>query len=201
MQYLKLIYEILDRAESEIRHAGAEAFRASDDVATGEAREIVSVLKSLRSKLNGSSQILTASPPAEAKQIDQSKSTRHSSRSSTKSKYPRYSVRNGTLIRVGWSKKKKAEYEHKAPREAFDRTIKALEYFANLGDGPYMAEKIIEYINNSIGPIPSYQAYIVIGLLRDYEYLQQVGREGYIIPTDIPLKASQLWGEVSRGNI
>lgn len=196
------IQQALNRAEAEVRDAGAEAFRTGDDVAAGQARDVVAALKALRLRLNGQAPDalrpqLAAPPRKHARSRAGKKKRRDALKENGKSGYPRYEVRNGSLVRIGWSKKEKSEYQHKAPREIFERTVAAMEKIAQSGSGPFTAEQVIEQTSDTSGAIPGYQAYVVIGLLRDQGCVEQVGREGYMIPEDVSSRAMHVWNELA----
>jgi hypothetical protein len=193
-QIQQRIERALEQAESEIREVGAAAFRSGDDRIVGQAQEIVTALKALRANLNGS-----PSPTAPKRERQVRKEGRAKTRRSgkaAKDKFPKYTVRNGSLIRIGWSKKHKSEYEHKAPQAAFDATINAMAELAQTGSGPITAERIIERVNTLAGGTPSYQVYVVIGLLRKQGCVEQVGRDGYMIPSDLLQQGSQIWKQL-----
>jgi len=108
--------------------------------------------------------------------------------------YPRYEIQNNTLVRTGWSKKEQDDYTHIVPKEAFESIIMIMEDLAKGKVGPIKAEEIIDTINNTESfEIPSYQVYVVIGLLRQRGYIKKIGRKGYEIPQDIKLKAKKEW--------
>lgn len=193
------IERALEQAEVEIRNVGADAFRAGDDKLVGQAQEIVGALKALRSNLNGR---VVASSDAPSPKVKQSRGRLKKRRSTkvAKSEYPKYQVRNGSLVRIGWSKKQKTEYEHKAPKETFDVTISAMAELAKTGKDPIPAERIIDRVNTLAAGTPSYQVYVVIGLLREQGCVEQVGRDGYVIPADLPHQGSQLWERLVGAN-
>ncbi len=176
--------EILENAETQIRELGANAFRTGDDDAIRQAQAVVIELKQMRAQLNGqTAHAPTPGEPSPTSAVMDKKSHRTpiERKRLQQSQYPKFEVRNNTLVRIGWSKKQKQQYEHKVPRDAFDRTVKALAQLAETGGGPFTAETIIKHTSNSNGAVPSYQAYVVIGLLRDRGYIEQVGRDGYVI--------------------
>lgn len=111
-----------------------------------------------------------------------------------KTQYPKFKITSNSLIRIGWSKKEKREYSHKASKIIYDLTIDAMEKISNTAAGPFMAENIIDKLNkNSDQSIPAYQVYVVIGYLKDQGYIQQIGRDGYNIPPDIKKKSMASW--------
>lgn len=197
-QTSKRLAEALNRAEAEIRQLGAEAFKSGDDKGAGQARDIVVAFKGLRAQLNGHhAQPAGTSAPAATKKTKRTKQTKARTRKRRGSTYPIFKVRNGSLIRVGWSKKGKSEYEHKASRETFDRTVAAMAEIAATGSGPFTADQIIERVNDSNNSFPGYQIYVVIGLLRDHGCIEQVGRDGYMIPDDLSNRATHVWKRLS----
>lgn len=105
--------------------------------------------------------------------------------------YPRFARREDQLVKVGWSKRQKSEYEHKAPHRAvlvLARTV------AEAGkDGRIVQIKALLPLRDSTdgSEIPDYQVYLVIAWWRSTGLLDQHGRQGYSIP-----KASQFYQAV-----
>ncbi|MCE5185823.1 MAG: hypothetical protein LLF76_06825 [Planctomycetaceae bacterium] len=114
-------------------------------------------------------------------------------RKGKQSQYPQYSIEHNSLTRLGWSKKEKREYNHKASRSVYDQTVAAMEKLSKASAGPFMAEQIIEKINENAQAIPVYQIYVVIGFLKHRGVIRQKGREGYNIPIDIRIQSQSLW--------
>lgn len=96
--------------------------------------------------------------------------------------YPRFARRGGSLVKIGWSKSEKAEYEHKAPLEDVGLLVDVISKAG--ADG-----RIFQ-----VGPLlpcprpggdsymPDYQVYLVIAWWRAIGLLEQHGRQGYSIP-------------------
>lgn len=192
---IEKIIGILTKAESELREQIIEAAKAGDYRSVDSARAVAVGIRSLRSGIvNSSSKAQTKGTVAIPQRRKKS-----SSRKCGKSGYPKFDVKNGTLIRIGWSKKQHREYMHKVPRLVFDQTVKAMVALAQSGVGPFMAEQIIEQLSHFVSEtIPSYQVYVVIGMLRKTSCIKQVGREGYDIPTDLAAKAENAWQNLSN---
>jgi hypothetical protein len=111
---------------------------------------------------------------------------------------PRIEIRKGSLLRIGWSRKQKREYEHKVPRVSFDTIVNTMSALAREGSGPFTAEAIIEKISATTeDSMPAYQVYVVLAALREWNIISQVGREGYNIPPDISERANQVWREMA----
>lgn len=189
------VIEILTKTESELQKAIVEAAQAGDYRSVDMARNAAVNIKNLRT------QILNPASKVE-KEFTQNKphvKRKSLTRKGTRSDYPKFKVTNDTLIRIGWSKKQRREYTHKASRLVFDKTVKAMVILAKNGAGPFLAEQIIEHANNNESEIiPSYQVYLIIGFLRKAEYIKQVGRDGYDIPTELVEKAEEKWVELSN---
>lgn len=101
--------------------------------------------------------------------------------------YPRFERRGDQLIKIGWSKREKSEYEHKAPWKAALILAKAA---AEAGkDGRiFQVNALLPLSDPKDGTeIPDYQVYLVIAWWRSAGLLDQRGRQGYSIPN-----ASQL---------
>lgn len=185
----------MDEAERNLREVIAEAAQAGDyhsvDVARGAALE----MRRLREHLQG---------PPNVQNPQSSDTSQHftSKRKGQKSAYPKFEVRNGTLIRVGWSKKNRREYTHKAPKTVFEQTIKAMASLGQTRNGTVMAEQIIEQLESTSSEhIPSYQVYTVLGLLRDRDCIQKIGNEGYRWPEQLEDNARKVWAEFSDGGL
>ncbi len=183
------ITTILDQAERSLQEVIAEAAKAADYHNVDVARMAALEMDRIRKRVKG--------PPTEEKPQGPQPSTRRTGkRRGPKSAYPKFAVRNGTLIRIGWSKKNKREYTHKAPKTVFDQTIKAMASLSQMGNGSVMAEEIIERVTSvSLEHIPSYQIYTVLGLLNDRDCIQKVGREEFRWPEQLEDNARKVWAQ------
>jgi len=189
------IITILDQAERSLQEVIAEAAKAADYHNVDVARMAALEMDKLRKRVKG--------PPIVEKPQDSQPSQRLTGkRRSPKSAYPKFAVRNGTLSRIAWSKKKRGEYTHRAPKVVFDQTIKAMASLFQTGNGSVMAEHIIERVgSNSPEHVPSYQVYLVINLLSDSGCIQKVGREGYRWSEQLEDNARKVWAEFSDGGL
>jgi len=116
-----------------------------------------------------------------------------------KAGYPKFLVRNGVLVRLAWSKRKGTEYVHKVPLAVFDSIVKVCTGLARSGPGPFPGEEVIRLANaQGHDPIPAYQVYVVIGLLRQEGCIEQVGREGYKFPPDLVGHAQSAWEKAAE---
>ena len=112
---------------------------------------------------------------------------RRTKRNNPAAKYPQFLRFGGDLIKVGWSKKLRTEYEHKSPTEVVDLLAATL---ANLGsDGRrFTMEEVLPHMKLRDGlDVPTYQTYLCLAWLRDAGLLHQHGRQGYSVSTEGPL--------------
>lgn len=97
-------------------------------------------------------------------------------------KYPTFKIEGDRLVKIGWSKKNKAEYVHKA---SFDV---ALSVFLRVGHAASLESFRVEdqfpiRLPDEI-EVPSYQSYLVLAWLRNKGYIEKVGKDSYQWLTD-----------------
>lgn len=173
MVTLKAI-KILERCEAELRELVASAAGSGDYDAvlriTSWARQI--------SMMSGST---PASAPEKRPGAEGPK------KASTRRAYPRFVRRGDQIVKIGWSKREKSEYEHKAPRKAAQVLAKAA---AEAGkDGRiFQINALLPLSDPKDGSeFPDYQVYLVIAWWRSVGLLDQHGRQGYSIPNSSQL--------------
>ena len=190
------IKTILSGAEQHLRELIIEAAREGDYLGVDTARDLAVSVNQLINRLSDgetSTKKSMIKNEIKGKKVSRAKK-RAGLKKKTPSGYPKFTVRDDTLVRIGWSKKEKREYQHKVPKSLFDLTIKTMGDLAKSRNGPFMAEEIVEHINeNNSESVPGYQVYVVIGFLREKGCIKQEGREGYRIPVDIYKKAEKEW--------
>ena len=117
------------------------------------------------------------------------RTSNRASDSKKRGKYPRFGVSDGSLLKVGWSKKEKAEYSQRVPEASFRRVAAALAHLSNGAGGTVTSEQILARIDAMGDSIPSYQTYAVLGFLRSSEVLRPASRGQYFIPADVGMRA------------
>ena len=195
------IKTILSGAEQSLRELIIEAAQEGDYLGVDTARDMAVAVNQLINRLSdgeSSTKKNMVNNEIKGKKISRAKK-RAGIKKKTPSGYPKFTVRDDTLVRIGWSKKEKREYQHKVPKSLFDLTIKTMGDLAKSRNGPFLAEEIIEQMNeNSAESVPGYQVYVVIGFLREQGSIKQEGREGYKIPLDLDKKAEKEWKKLKR---
>ncbi len=93
--------------------------------------------------------------------------------------YPKFFRRGDELVKVGWSKSAKKEYQHKATETILSLVASAIsERAAN--QKLVSADEFLPLTDSVDGTvIPAYQAYLCIAWLRNEGLITQDGRQGY----------------------
>ena len=121
-------------------------------------------------------------------------------RGSGRSNYPRFYRQGNTLVKVGWSKRSKSEYVHKASRRVVELVAKALSSVG--ADGNLL--KTEDFLPTSDArdgsEIASYQAYLGLAWLRNEDLVHQHGRQGYTVgsPATICELVAQRWDSLEQ---
>ncbi len=99
----------------------------------------------------------------------------------TSRRYPRFIRSEGRLVKVGWSKRDRAEYEHRAS-EASVRTVVAA--VRDLESHQFSMDQLMPVDDGSGGEVPSYQVYLIVAWLRSLGVVRRAGRGGYVAVPD-----------------
>lgn len=109
--------------------------------------------------------------------------------------FPRFEREGDKLVKIAWSKKDRAEYEHKAPRSVIDLLIEAIRN--RRGEGAkFEAPDILPLKDSKTRrEIPSYQSYLALAWLRHEGVIAKYGRDGYALkPTAAQQEhVAELW--------
>lgn len=98
-----------------------------------------------------------------------------------KTDYPRFERERDRLIKVGWSKKNKESYEHRAPREAVIAFARHLANEVKVNE-VFSMDDILPVPDITTGDaVPDYQSYLTLAWLRDTKAIEKKGRDGYVL--------------------
>jgi len=120
------------------------------------------------------------------------------SRSKGKQPYPRFRRDGSYLVKTGWSKKSREEYEHRAPVDAVFTIASRLDDMTASG-GTVAADDVAAALSqDGATEVPSYQLYLVLAWMRAEQLLNRIGRTGYaaVFPTELAAKARARWDEM-----
>ena len=96
-----------------------------------------------------------------------------------KATYPRFEIVGDTLVKTGWSKKKRTEYTHKAPMAVLDAVRQRVER-ATEEKKVFTVEDVTPVpAPDGAGEVPMYQVYLCMKYLVSEGHLSKMGRDGY----------------------
>lgn len=126
-------------------------------------------------------------PPKATPERSTTQQTRRKVSKTKKKDYPKFFRRGQDIIKVGWSKKDKREYQHKSPYRYLPVVASAIEDKSSNGS-VISTQDVFPVDDPETGEeIPAYQAYLCLALLRDAGLIEQRGRQGHAIIGDQPL--------------
>jgi hypothetical protein len=114
--------------------------------------------------------------------------------------YPKFLRRGRDLVKVGWSRRAKAEYEHKVAESVVMLVARAIAK-AGLNGELAPTEKFLAAVAAEDGvEVPEYQVYVVLAWLRCLGLVVQRGRQGYTVsqPNDLPNQVSLSWERLPK---
>jgi hypothetical protein len=113
-----------------------------------------------------------------------SRPARRKTRAPLREQYPTFLRHGDSLVKIGWSKKEKREYEHKASHRVVEVLVDAVA--SRFKNGKlFTAEDVFPLREPSdSSEIPGYQAYVALAWLRHCGLLKKHGRKGYSVASD-----------------
>jgi hypothetical protein len=119
-------------------------------------------------------------------------------RRARKKDYPKFLRDGDSLVKVGWSKAEKAEYEHKSSKKALLALGQALAAIGTKGRR-FTMDKVLPLNDPSdSSALPDYQCYLCLAWLRHSGLVIQHGRQGYSLPKngDLPTAVERNWEQL-----
>jgi hypothetical protein len=181
MAKLQAAHEFIGAAEQQLRDLIAKAAADGDYAVISQLVEAAEALRRTTKLLEGAEivrqepggaaqavELATPAPPASAPPIDPVRRT-------TK-EYPRFERQGDRLIKVGWSKKDRAEYEHRTEKEIASAVSLYLAEVPK--DQTFRMDDLLP-IEIDGNEVPLYQAYLVLAWLRDRGLIGKQGKDGY----------------------
>lgn len=181
--------KILTDAEAAVLKVLSDAAAAGDYAAIDHARALAEKLRNLHQGL-GKSDIGKRESVGRGPARPTTRKRQLKKRSGKKKGYPKFEFRDGSLYKLGWSRKKNDEYVHRVPVAAVKIVSDALQGFTGTAD-PVSSEQILES-DPVKGNIPSYQVYIVLAFLKDKGLIKAVGRDGFQLPLEITSQVDEI---------
>jgi hypothetical protein len=201
------VNEILRTAEKSIQELVTDASKSGDYDEVVLLASIAQTLRDLQSRESladgaGGKNLGYASSPMTAVNPAVARSGPGGKRTPKKKKgvpsYPRFFRQGDNLVKIGWSKKSRTEYQQKAPFSVLGSLVCALVKAAH--DGRIVSmEKVLPIMDEQAGTeLLSYQVYLCLALLRDRGLVVQHGRQGYSVgePSLLESSLKQVWQEL-----
>ncbi len=94
----------------------------------------------------------------------------------TSSRYPRFVLSEGRLVKVAWSKTEGTEYRHRAPEASVRAVVAALRA---LESGEF-AMKQLSVEDGNGAKVPAYQTNVIVAWLGTVGAVRKAGRGGYL---------------------
>lgn len=115
--------------------------------------------------------------------------------------YPKFFRRADDLVKIGWSKRSKEEYQHKAPRHVLGLVADALAAEAKERDLVSAHDLTPLYDTADDTEVPGYQVYLCLAWLRQNGLIEQNGRQGYTVPgpDDLSARIEERWRSLPTG--
>jgi hypothetical protein len=111
--------------------------------------------------------------------------------------YPRFERDGDKLVKIGWSKKDRREYEHRAPRDAVFAVAESLQSRIPAGR-IFTMEKVLPFKYPDGNEIPSYQSYLALKWFQAISAVEQKGKDGYVVLNGSlsPPRLEQVWSSL-----
>lgn len=201
MSYRSEALEIIAHAEGRLRELLAKAAEHADydeaQVIAGLAREIRIVANCCRADEGSSNDAVMQNDPSPGnarsdartystkkdggpnRQALPSQPSRRRRTRAASREYPKFLREGESLVKIGWSKKGRSTYEHRAPRRVVDILVDSMTRIG-VGGRRFVAEDLFPLRDpDGAAEIPSYQAYLSLAWLRAEGLVIQHGRQGY----------------------
>jgi len=94
--------------------------------------------------------------------------------------YPKFFRGGDELVKIGWSKREREEYQHKAPYKVLNLLVRKLA-MVGAGGRMFNADDILPLTTDQGSEIPNYQGYLCLAWLRGEGLIESHGRQGYTI--------------------
>ena len=179
---------VLRTAEESVLDIVARAAAERDYAMIDKARSLAERLRALEKAEQSQLTNARAEPAKKQRRM----AGKRKARESSDDNYPKFKVANDSLYKIGWSKKKGAEYTHRVPLERARKIIGVLDQLSQKVSGVISTEKILGSDELQTASIPSYQTYNVLALLKREKIIVSAGRDGYQLPTGIFRQADSL---------
>jgi len=190
--------EVISGAERALAALAAEALSAKEYRA---AATLVDLVQEMNGLLEKSRELLEApengAEPGPPRDLPLN-AKGHLSARAKKKLYPRFVREGDNLVKIGWSKAEKSEYEHKSPKRVLSVLLPALGSVGGNGKR-FTMDRLLPLVDKNDGAeLPDYQAYLCLAWVRTVGLVKQHGRQGYSLGKNGNLvqAAEALWQQL-----
>lgn len=197
--YTKKATAAIAKAEESVKSLISDAAMAQDYGAVTRLAELAQSLSVLTAQLsqvepNGPSERYlrsqsvkdtTKQKRAAAGPASPASKSKSRARKPKKGKYPIFTVESDRLTKTGWSKKRRSEYQHRAPVDAVRSVFRKLQS-VSVAKPVFTVEDVVPVENEDGQEVPSYQVYMTVAWLVGDGALEKKGRDGYRLAMDSP---------------
>lgn len=200
MKIIQRLERLLTETERGLVGLANEAGAARDYDQAGSLIELARKIKQLADEFargRSSASEAMADPNDGRRDILPTVGSRIPERSRNKlGQYPRFLREGENLIKIGWSKTERAEYEHKSPQTLLTALCQAL---TGAKGKRITMDKVLPLKDPANGSAFSdYQSYVCLAWLRSVGLVIQHGRQGYSLPkrTDLEKGVETHWANL-----
>jgi hypothetical protein len=189
---------LLETCEQGLRKLLADAAGTGDYVAVSRIADLAKAVAALAAEGHSAQPTITAASVTPPKigsarpggQMGMPTAGERRSRSSSDT-YPKFFRRGDELVKVGWSKNDRKEYNHRAPRGVVDAVAAAIKQIGAKGR-LFTGDEMLPLKDLTRGKsIPDYQAYVALAWLKDLGVVEQHGRRaGYSLVEEAPISGT-----------
>jgi hypothetical protein len=208
--FMDLISEaraILRAADRELRGLMEKAVQAGRYSDVARLVEIAKAINHVASEWTGEGLVINSeladvcNAPALTSRVSSPRAASKAKVQASNASYPKFERDENRLVKIGWSKREKAEYEHKAPRDA------AFAVYSRLCRVPaattFRMEELLPIALPDGTEVPSYQSYLVLAWLRDINQIEKRANDSYQwVVEEIDLSAfEEVWKRTPNRSI
>lgn len=106
-----------------------------------------------------------------------------------------------TLVKVGYSKSDRRQYEHRSPRTVLERLSEQIGKVGSDG-AVFTSDQLLPPGEQTLADLPTYQVYLCLAFLVQHGVVHKLGRQGYSIAPesagDIRAAASNAFEKLGR---
>lgn len=181
LRYKDKATTVLEKCERDLRTIAASALQEGAYEIARTIADLAAAIAEHRAGagLDGGKNVAAPSPHPGNAQTEGKASTAQTRRTGA-NRYPRFVRRDNRIVKIGWSRTNKREYEHSAPWDAVVAFAAHIRTHTRPGR-IFTVDDILPVPGYDTGDeMPDYQLYLSLAWLRAMGFVSKKGRRGYI---------------------